>query len=251
MILVRNNIEYRKNSSLSISRFKQHEHFILKEMTEGKTEFNRTSREIMLLKFRLWSRWISDTEDTIAFLPDSAIKEEDLENLLYTMHIVDHKYTTSIMDNVHLFEEKQSRCWLEVHRLIAYEYVLDRVKSIVGMDKSTAFGVIIDAIIEAMLMAMYELWEISTIIDDNRENKIAYTNMCIECMSDSNEVCSFTEAGMEGCTMLKRAKVYRDFYGADSFVAENYTCDDHTIPEKVIEYFKINNLILKDGEDDN
>lgn len=226
MILVRNNIEFRKASSIAVAKFKQHEHFVLSEITEGRIEFNRTSREIMLLKFRLWSRWIADIEDIIAFLPGNELKQNDIDNMIYTMESVDNRYTTTILENTHLFEKKQSNCWIEVHKGVAYAYLDGEVKSTVGMSKVEAFNVIISAIIEAMLMGLYELWEISLIRNGDLDNKLAYTNLSHEYQTKG-----------KGCALLFRANLYNKYYNVSDFKIENYSSDEVFISVEAVNDF--------------
>ncbi len=227
MILITNNITFRRQSSLAFSRFKQHEGFVLSEMTEGKMEFNKTSREIMLLKFRLWSRWVADTEDTIAFLRKDEISEADMANIVYTMDMIDNKYNSTIQENTHLFEPKQSACWVEVHSKIAYAYLKKQIGSIVGKTRIDAFDVIVDALIEAMLMGLYELWEIALIRDKTRPNKLSYTNLSYQCQTEG-----------DGCAILERVKVYKKYYDVDVFKLENYSSHDIYINPKATESLK-------------
>lgn len=213
MIIVRNNIAFRVESSQAIAKFKQHENFILGQILYGKYDFSETSREIILLNFRLWTDWLNQIENTISFLEEEKLTQSDKNHILYKAKAVENKYTKALISNSEIFKTKKSKCWLEVHKIVGYEHLIGEINKIVGCSKVRAFNTIVDALIETMLMVMYELWEIKLVSHVEYENKLAFTEMCNLKLNSKNPV-NF---------LLKRAEIYSKYYGEVDFVIQNYT----------------------------
>lgn len=234
MNIIRNNISFRIESSALMAKFKNHEYFILTEILNGKYEFSRTSKEIILLKFRLWTSWLDEIENAISFSEKETMTKEDVQNILYTALSIDRKYTSSLMSNSEVFDPVKTQCWLSVHKKTGFKYLVDSINSIHESTKIEAFTIIVDGLIEAMLMAMYELWEIKMVTSPEKKNKLAYTN--INKQSYIN--------GDSNCYLFERAKVYNEVYGATEFILENYTSGLDFPGHKMVNLFESAGLTI-------
>lgn len=93
----RNNIEFRTHSSLVLSHFKRAQSFLLSEVTaDDRHVFSRTSRELLLQCFSLWSKWLMRVEDEFIRHQDKVVTEDTVERITHDLfsHVLDFsKYT--------------------------------------------------------------------------------------------------------------------------------------------------------------
>lgn len=82
----RNNIEFRQHSSLVLSHFKRAQSFLLSEVTaDDKHVFSRTSKELLLQCFSLWSKWLMRVEDEFIRLHDHVVTEDTVERITHDL----------------------------------------------------------------------------------------------------------------------------------------------------------------------
>ena len=83
----RNNIEFRQHSSLVLSHFKKAQSFLLSEVTaDDRHVFSRTSKELLLQCFSLWSKWLIRVEDEFIRLHNRVVTEDTVERITHDLY---------------------------------------------------------------------------------------------------------------------------------------------------------------------
>lgn len=82
----RNNIEFRQHSSLVLSHFKRAQSFLLSEVTaDDRHVFSRTSKELLLQCFSIWSKWLMRVEDEFIRLEGQVVTEDTVERITHDL----------------------------------------------------------------------------------------------------------------------------------------------------------------------
>lgn len=219
-----NSIEFRIVSSKAIEKFKNIQSFQLNQLVNGKFYFAQDRREILLLKYDMWSRWLIEVENLFIELHETndRIRQKDIDVIIALAEKTAEKYTSIIKDeHSGHFEAKFADVWLESHD-VAFKYLLEDIRKLQG-SYERAFREIVDLLSEILQYTLTEIHELNEMFKNPEAKSIFLiaSDFCIR---------FFSETG--SCLLAKRCSVYQKYFNFDAVWFKNYT--DHTLPAEVI-----------------
>jgi len=222
-----NSIQFRINSSKSLEKFKNVQSFQLNQVLNGKYHFNQDRREILLLKYDMWSRWLVEIENLMIELSGNhlefTLKEKDIE-MIISLAVKTSDTYKDVINNKHKenFDQEFSKLWMEIHEL-SFTYMIEEIKLLTLSSYGTAFTKIVDILTEVMQNTLYEIYELDSIISNNSNSIfLIVTNMSYKCF-DSIGVCSIEN----------RINIYKKYFKFDEIYFKNYT--DHKLRPNIID----------------
>ena len=155
-----NSIALREISSMCIGKYKESQAFALSELVSNPTHnFSTTAREILLLKYDIWFRWLVEVEDVLRRRGPN----DDIPGIIMTISDeLEQEYTEIIIGNPNTFVRTFVDVWLEVHKHM-YEYLRTKIKRLTPLDLARFMVEVTDVLILVMDNTLFELHEIDTL----------------------------------------------------------------------------------------
>jgi len=194
-----NNIEFRELSSLCISKYKEAQAFALGELVNNPThKFSKTAREILLLKYDVWFRWLVEVED---ILRRSDRNTNIHAEVIRVSNELELEYDKVLESNSDIFDIKYVEIWTKSHKFI-YEYFKAKVVNTPTNDIGKFMAGITDMLVTIMDNTLFELHEIDSLIEGNRVF-VSFDDICL----DYPEV-----MGTHSCLLADRLNVYKEYF---------------------------------------
>jgi hypothetical protein len=176
-----NCIDFRIHSSNILQEWKKNQSFQLKQITDGKFFFSQDKKEVLLLQYDLWSRFLYEIENYIIELMNlygekstDIIKKEDIDNISVlankTFSVYENVMCTNVNNN---FNSYFSEIWLKVHTK-TNKLIISQLKSLLGYSYAIFYTMITKFLSKLMHYTLMEIHEINSLInhknnDINRE----------------------------------------------------------------------------------
>lgn len=211
-----NSIEFRIVSSKALEKWKNVQSFQLNQLINGKFFFDQDRRELLLLKYDMWSRWLVELENLFIELHEdtSIVRQKDLDVVIKLAKKTAEKYTTIIRDeHTHHFKDDFSEIWLETHN-VAYEIMIEEIRKLHGTYEGV-FSEIVHLLCNIMQYTLTEIHELNEIFKDPEASEIflVISNFCAHYAKTGN------------CVVSKRLKIYSKYFPFKSIWFKNYTHD--------------------------
>lgn len=241
-----NNIDFRIISSKAIEKFKNVQSFQLNQITNGKYHFEKDRKEILLLKYDMWGRWIYEIEnlfiEILSFEESKGTNSPVIEpahvahiiNLANKMH---EKFINIItIEKSDYFDEKFVNIWSEVHCGI-FELVKDQLSSLEGFRFHIAFPTIVTIINKLLQHTLFEIHELNGIVHffngdvKDRTPFLVYSELDSESMRINGSM-----------SILDRLRVYMKHFGVRSIFIKNLS--DDRVDENVFDSIEKMGVII-------
>ena len=214
MNYIPNNIEFRIVSSNSIAKFRQQQAFIFNELIRNpKGSFSHSSREILLLNYDLWFKWILRTEKLFLTLIVSDYQQEASISTYepYLSASVEHvieEIGDVIQAAPHLFTDN-------VNNIVKFQRpYIDYAKSkIAAADKYTIY-MAYPKIVSAITGILYNLLHII-----HESERIGNDKPFLSLTKDTMDI--FNDTGK--LLIVERGLFYKKEFGTSEFALKNYT----------------------------
>lgn len=220
-IYIPNNIGFRIVSSNAIAKFKQDQAFDFYEIVKLKDTISASAKEIILLEYEQWFRWILKLEKIYLLISDendkkSLIKNQitlllksEMDDIYETMSIYGKFFNRDLTDFINYIH----RCSLEtLINVINNTFETD--------DLGCSFSNIVFYISIYLQQILFSIQEIEGVLDkDNLKfsNKLYFSGWC-------KEVCLMSTSDSPVCPVAERAKYYMNLSkGTNKFVILNMT----------------------------
>lgn len=237
-----NSIDLRIQSSKSIEHFKNVQSFQLNQIANGNFHFNKDRKEILLLKYDMWTRWLYEVENFLIEMssdfPDLILEQQHIDYIVKLCEKTSKKYKETIDKQFQYFNKEFARIWLSAHE-IAYELLVLKIKSLVGYKFSLGFSVITNNLIEIMQYTLIELHELNGLYQYFRDQNglckhpfLIFTSLDKVCKKLTNKH-----------LIIRRLKTYKEHFDITELYIKNYSEDqfDSEIFDKIEELgIKIN-----------
>lgn len=176
-----NSVDFRIVSSRALEKFKNVQAFQLNEIRNGKYKFGKSRRELLLLKFDLLTRVLTETEnlciqhyhDNVAsqFIVDSASHMLTKSRKLYNKIITeDHKDS---------FDDVFSKIWLDMTSTV--EYVINgNMQKLIGCTLEVFFTEFVNIVSRSIQNSTFELFELDVHMSKNGHVDPMENNLSIE-----------------------------------------------------------------------
>lgn len=229
-----NSINFRVMSSKELEKFKNVQAFQLNQVINGRYRFDESTREVILLKYDMWSRWLYEIENLFIELngdETNQLKILNEEHICYIISLIEKTTNcfTDIIKNKYPnnFNQDFVKVWLEIHQ-ISHEYFTNFMHSLINMNFIRAFSQINNVLIKVLQYTLVEIYEL-----DNVFKKLD-AFLVIE------DLATNLKRSTDKCLLLERALVYKKYFNVDKFYIKNYT--DESIPTNMIEKIEENGI---------
>ena len=162
-----NSIDFRIKSSKLIEKFKNVQSFQLNQLSNGKFYFEKDRKEILLLKYDMWTRWIYEVEN---YLIEMSSESEDL--ILTTNHMNFLKElafkTSDVYSDIIFkkhpdkFNQDFSSIWHQCHTS-SFDFLIESFDKVVGYRFDIGFSVIIQNLLDLMQYTLIEIHELNDV----------------------------------------------------------------------------------------
>lgn len=242
-----NNILFRIQSSKAIEKFKNVQSFQLNQLINGKFFFARDRRELLLLKYDMWSRWIYEVENFCIELSgkSSVISSKDMDYVLDLATKTEKTYE-SVITNKHkyAFDSNFTKIWLETHKL-SFDFFIILLKKLHGLRYDAFFIRVIDIIVQLLQYTLTEIHELDTLFCKRNklcsicpiQEECSHSKRC-EALDDTPfiifgdfESNYYSDTGK--CLAAERLKIYRKYFDIQEIYFKNYT--DEPLDEFLIQ----------------
>lgn len=218
---IKNNINFRIVSSNAISQFKSAQAFDFNEISCNGREFSEPTREILLLEYEYWFKWILRVEKLFLLLnvADSAV---ELEKPLVTS--IDY-LLSDIEEVISYYPEQFS------HELINYvsifhqtylSVLISQIKKHLKSEVYSAYPQLVNCVSSFLQQIVFILHDYDNNILSKKDNPfLSFTNI------------SINAAELNGYSnLVERAEFFKEHFNINNFVLKNYS--DVTNPESII-----------------
>jgi len=217
-----NNIEFRIVSSKAIEKWKHVQSFQLNQLINGKFKFSQECREILLLKYDLWSRLIAETENLCIEVSNQykVVDEEFLKMFFILINKTMNEYK-NVMTNTHKekFNQKCGDIWLKIHK-DPEKYLLKIINDMSGYSLINFFVIFVDTITEIMQYTLMEIHELNSFFNYKETSEITKNSMPFIVITDFSEKV-FDSLGVN--IILNRIKIYKKISNIKEIYLKNYT----------------------------
>lgn len=218
-----NNINFRMYSAKAKERYTNSQAFALGQLQSTQThEFSSTAREILLLKYDKWFKWLIDCEQTLR--ETKRFDRELREELVYESNRVQREYVEVIKTNPEYFDESFSELWLKTHKSL-YDMLKQAIVDYEATSITDLIIYISDVLVKVMDATLYELHEVDNIVYSTNPVFISITDVCF----------TFLAVLPDRCMLVERLEVYKEARGDfDTIILKQYTeADTFPIYERI------------------
>ena len=196
---VPNNLELRQLSSMCISKYKESQAFALAELGNSQThEFSKTAKEILLLKYDTWFRWLVEVEDV---LRRKGREDSVADVVMLISDDLEKEYTETLLGNPEVFSRHYVDVWLKSHRFM-YGYLRKKIHLLTSEDINAFMIEVTNVLISVMDNTLFELHEIDSLYY-GRSVFLSFDDIC----TDYTDV-----LGKDACLLADRLAVYQEFF---------------------------------------
>jgi len=217
-----NSIDFRIHSSKALEKWKNVQAFQLNQLINGRFYFGQYQREILLLNYDLWSKWLYQIE---AFCIEVSNKKKqpitdpsDIEFISAITKKVHECIDRTIAENPEYFNEQFTKVWSAQHDNMR-EYMFNKIGTFTGISINTFFTACVDLITDIMQHSLIEIHEIDSLCNSNKNS---CGNIPFLIVNDFNEK-AFQKFGK--CLISERLAAYKQFFEIDEICVKNYTED--------------------------
>jgi len=220
-----NSIDFRIHSSSALEKWKNVQAFQLNQLVNGRFFFAADRREVILLKYDLWSRWLYEIENLCIELTedDRQVNSDDIDTIIDLADKTTEIYKNIIRNEFSTyFDTKFTSMWLEQHEHV-YNYMVKKIKSLNGCSFVFTFTSIVDILCDVMQYTLVEIYELDNVI--LKMNVDPTDNDCVPFVVISNlSERVFQEYDI--CLVCERIKVLKKYFEFDTVYLKNYTDED-------------------------
>lgn len=243
-----NCIEFRIQSSKALEKFKNVQSFQLNQLVNGRFYFAQDRREILLLKYDMWCRWLFEVENLFIELSgcreDKVVIQDDIDFICKLADKTMQKYHSVIQDEApEKFNSKFIEIWLKIHSY-SYEYMIEEFKELNNLSFNKAFIQIVDILVYIMQYTLIEIYELDSLFCQRviKCEECPYEEFCPKNKrEDGHASIPFLIIGPISknckkstfeCLPVKRLVIYRNYFDISEIYFKNYT--DEPINEDII-----------------
>lgn len=242
-----NNIQFRIHSSRSLETYKHFQSFNLNELVNGKFKFRKTSKEILLLKYDMWYRWLMRIEGYIVAHNAQTISKENIEQFINYSDSTNQLYSYIMSDHPEYFATCFTEKWKVVHSYL-YEFLLTRLREMNGLSSVDFFAEASGVLTDVMNATVFELAELECMVflNDVKINDKPSNENLHEILEEDksnafflifNDICFEYDKTMSACLLSVRLDLYKKWFPSlDTIYLKNYT--GKPISEKLFKEIK-------------
>jgi len=207
-----NSIDFRICSSKMLEQWKNVQSFQLNQLVNGKFYFSGHLREMLLLKYDLWSKFLYEMENYCIEHGDGCINIDDLDFCMDTAARTFDKFNAITKENPEQFETDFMNIYVQVNSPVE-RYISAEIDRLENTTIEIFFTELVDAVIKMLQHELIVLHELQHL----RNNKSETPALII---TEFNE----HAFGITGeCFCTSRVKIYQELFNLTEVCVKNYT----------------------------
>jgi hypothetical protein len=227
-----NSVDFRIVSSKALEKWKNVQSYQLNQLANGKFFFPPDRREVLLLKYDMWSRWLVEVENLCIELGadhhSNILQNHDMDIIISLAEKTAGTYSNIIESHNEFFDTKFGKIWLESHEH-AFSFMKDELRSLQGT-YTQVFVYIVDLLCEIMQYTLTEIHELNHILLCKDEYyKDQDPNVIFMVVTP---FCKRFASQTDGCLLTQRLSVYKKYFDFDTVYFKNFT--NHPLSEQLI-----------------
>lgn len=218
---VRNNIYFRIIACKALETYKNTQAFVLGDITNGKHKFSETPRELMLLMFDNWFRYLLFLE-RFSLSKHEPFTADDIERITIEAQVTIDTITEIALSNTDVFDNRFISIWRQTHKALD-EYLFLSIAELAGQTNTNVFPNIVKSLSKCLNASLLELHEIDCLVY-KQQMFVSFDPVCLEYDTKTNKV-----------MLVDRYKIYDRYIHTDLnvkvYVEENSKelCEQHCI----------------------
>jgi hypothetical protein len=215
-----NSIEFRIHSSRALEKWKNVQSFQLNQLVNGRFYFEQEQREILLLNYDLWSKFLYEVENLCIELSgkkaDTTISKEEVKFIVSLAKKVFAMHDTVVARNPDKFNIEFTEIWNRQHQIVN-QLILEKLKSYTGISFNHFFTRTVDLFTTVGIHALIEIHELDFLMK-RRDNNLTGVPFLI--------VNEFNQMGLDKgscCLICGRLTVYKKYFDFNKIHLKNYT----------------------------
>jgi hypothetical protein len=210
-----NSVEFRIVSSKALEKFKNVQSFQLNQLVNGNFFFDTDRREILLLKYDMWSRFLNEVENLFIQLHETNdnIRQKDLDIVIALAEKTAEKYEAIINEHKEgHFKSEFADIWMAVHQ-VSFDFLVEQMRKMHGSYEQI-FVQLVDIFCEGLQYTLIEIHEINELFKhpDSEEAFLVISEFCNGYYREKGESLS-----------AHRAKIYQQKFNIKKVWIKNYT----------------------------
>lgn len=223
-----NSVEFRIVSSKALEKFKNVQSFQLNQLVNGKFFFKQDRREILLLKYDMWNRWLQEVENFFIQCHETCdrIRQKDIDVVVALAEKTAYLYNKTITDtHDYHFDTEFTAVWFDIHN-VAFDELTENLRKLSGTYEEV-FVRLVDMMCVGLQYTLIELYELNELFKqkDHSEMFLVVSNYSLAYIANFGYAIE-----------AHRAKYYKERFGVQTVYFKNYT--DCNIPLRLIDDVK-------------
>lgn len=229
----KNNIQFRVVSSLSKSQFLQAQHYYLKLMYDNPDQFNSYIREIVLLNYEVWFKFITRLERFFIF----SSNKMDSEYILA-------EFRTSYIEMQDIIRTNPEVFYYNENNIAVFKKTTDIFFSVFrrlldsfnnhNIDSIEAYPSIVKMLSLHVQNNIHIVYELDSIDRKSEAPFLSITDFAIETLQ------------YDICCIFERAKLYKEYFNISEFKIKNYLNTE--IPSQCLDNFNDSGIVISSIE---
>lgn len=231
-----NNVDFRIKSSKALEKWKNVQAFQLNQLVNGRISFEKDRREILLLKYDLWSRFLYEVESYCIELSskstDSIISKSDIMHIMDLIDKISEKYRSILLHEYpEKFDKLFTEIWFRIHKF-PNKYLKRELLDLIGNNLIVVFIKLVDHLSEILQYTLFEIHELDSFFNTPDVIK-SKKDMSFLIVSDfSRKALNVLDENL----ICNRLKIYKEYFDIKEIYLKNYT--DKFISPRLIDEIK-------------
>lgn len=211
-----NNIELRYSVSLALAKFKTKQAQALFNIMENSNHiFSKTAKELILLKYDMWFRWLTLVESAIkkGTYDNEHVKHEIRAKLVKMSDEIVEVYIDYLYKETSTFNKPFVDHWLHTHAF-TYNYMKSAIFAIDTNKSADVFTAVVNILIDVMDMTMFEVFELDLLLEESKKDTetlyLAFDELCVDYNRLYKEGLLLNQSNLSECLITDRIKYYID-----------------------------------------
>lgn len=225
-----NNINFRISSSSAIANFKKDQAFDFNEIANGNFKFHKVSKEILLLNYEIWFKFILRLEKLFVrnHIETEGITKELASHIITLADEAIGEIEDTMISHPVIFDSAARNIIKETHAIFI-EYIFSTIKQRVNDLVPVAFTAIVNVISESLHNLLFQLHEYEALVkikNNQSEDTIPFVSYTSTCKKVHEAIGQFP--------LEHRMQIYKKYFGSNKYIIKNYTTADkiHALCEK-------------------
>lgn len=236
-----NCIQFRIQSSKTIEKWKNIQAFQLNQIANGKFYFEKDRKEILLLTYELWTRFIFEVENYLIETMNeknkdytSNVEPNELNTIIKLAEKTCEVYEDVILNRFpHYFDEKFSKIWLEAHGC-SNQMLFAQMMTLVNTNFGAFFTRLVECLSKLLHYTLIEIHELNSFFKSTKDEP---PFMIATPIDEAAKLFGFENL------LISRFNIYMKHFNIQQVYFKNYA--EKRIPREVFDHVEATGVDIR------